>query len=57
MPKQELKDLSSEQLKKRQRFAGLVMGISIGLMIVLTITALTIPNNALIIEVFLGEFQ
>ncbi len=48
MPKQELKDLSSEQLKKRQRFAGLVMGISIGLMIVLTITALVDNNYALL---------
>ena len=48
MPKQELKDLSSEQLKKRQRFAGFVMGFSIGLMIVLTITALTIPNYTLL---------
>ena len=48
MPKQELKDLSSEQLKKRQKFAGLVMGISIGLMIVLTIIALTKPNCTLL---------
>jgi len=48
MPKQELKDLSSEQLKKRQKFAGLVMGISIGLMIVLTIIALTKPNYTLL---------
>jgi len=48
MPKQELKDLSSEQLKKRQRFAGLLMGISIGLMIVLTIIALTKPNYTLL---------
>ena len=48
MPKQELKDLSSEQLKKRQIFAGFVMGFSIGLMIVLTITALTIPNYTLL---------
>ena len=51
MPKQELKDMSREQLKKRQRFAGLLMGISIGLMIVLTIIALTKPNYTLLARV------
>jgi len=48
MPKQELKTLSTKQLKKRQNFSAIVMGISIGLLIILTIIALTKPNYTLL---------
>ena len=48
MAKQELKDLSTEKLKKRQNFSAIVIGISIGLSIVLAIIALTKPDYTLL---------
>ena len=48
MSKRELKDLSTKVLKKRQRFAGLIIGINIGLSMILIIMALTKPNYNLL---------
>ena len=48
MSKQEIKDLSTAVLKKRQRFAGFIIGILIGLSIVLVIFALTKPDYTLL---------